>query len=546
MAGLNVEVLSRNATSSVQRMTGPQRTTFGLALVAIAIGVFLVTRVTNSTPMTTLYADLESTTAAAIVAELDAQGVPYELAGGGRIIQVPSDQVHAMRLNLSAQGLPDGSEGWSILDDQGITTSAFDQRVGYQRAMEGELAKTISAIDGVASANVHLAIPEHDLIVDDGKQASASVLLMTNANQSIAPMQVDAIVNLVASSVEGLNTDQVSVADQSGQVLAAPGQSSSVVGLEGDSQLRAKRDYESSLEADIESMLAAVVGPGLAVVTVAADLDFDSVVTVTEQYQPNESADGTQMMLAETTRNELYRGEDAGPAEGGELAVELPDDEGGLEPIAADADDESLKYSLDERDATYAVDKVITNSESGAGEVTSLSVAVLLDEDAVDAAKVGDIESLVSAAAGINPDRGDTVAVSLMPLSQQFREAIDAAAAEPTEAAVAGLDIVSLVRTVLAALVALVVILKGLRYLSRSSKAEVSAAAAAELEAGEDEEEDDEALGAGRMAAAELPEAPDEEAEPPEVKLQSLLANQSDDVAGVLRSWLNETEEVLT
>lgn len=536
MAGVSIEALGRSAASSVERMTGPQRVTLALAFAATALSVFLVARVTGNTPMSTLYADLEPSAAAAVVDQLESQGVPYELANGGRLIQVPADQVHAMRLDMSSQGLPNGGEGWSILDDQGITTSAFDQRVGYQRAMEGELAKTIAVIDGVASAEVHLAMPERDLIIDDGKQASASVLLVTSGSGSVTPTQVDAIVNLVASSIEGLQTDQVSIADQSGQVLAAPGEGSGVIGLEGDRQLRAKREYESALEADLESLLAAVVGPGLAVVTVAAELDFDSVVTVTEQYQPAESEAGDQMMLAETTRAEIYRTDGEAAADGGELAIELPDvalDDGTADAAAVD---DGLKYSLDERDATFAVDKVITNAENAVGQVDSLSVAVLLDEAAIESDRIAEIEELVSAAAGINSERGDTLAVSLMPLNEQFREALETEANDEAVEAGGGFDVVGLARTLATAIVAVVVIILGLRFLSRGSKREViDSLDLAELES---------TIASGSGGAGGSTSGHGNDQEPPELKLQSLIANQSDDVAGLLRSWLNDAEEV--
>lgn len=532
MAGVDLEAFGRNASDSVQRMTGPQRVTLALAFAATVLGLFVVTRVTGGTPMSTLYADLDPTTAASVISQLDAQDIPHELGAGGRIIRVPSDQVHAVRLDLSAQGLPAGGEGWSILDDQGITTSAFDQRVGYQRAMEGELAKTIASIEGVAAANVHLAIPEHDLIVDDGRQPSASVLLTTSGSTPISPMQVEAIVNLVASSIEGLQADQVSVADETGRVLAAPGERMGVVGLEGDSQLRSKRSYETALEADLESLLAAVVGPGLAVVNVAADLDFDSVQTVTEQFQPVENLDGGQMMLAETTREELYRDEVPGLAEDGDLAIELPENEDPEEEVDPNTD-QSVKYSLDERDATYAVDKVVTNAETAAGEVTSLSVAVLLDEAAVDAARVGEIEELVAAAAGIDPERGDALAVTLLPLNEDFKAAVEMAYADGEEEASGGLDLVGLIRTVLTALVALVVIFLGLRFANRASRGEVvESVTLNELEAG--------VTAAAALEAGEE----EEEGEPADSRLQSLIANQTDDVAGVLRSWLSEADQV--
>lgn len=539
MAG-NFSVIGQNAASSVQRMTGPQRVTLALAFAATALGVFLVARTTGNPPMSTLYTNLEATAAAEITAQLDSQDVPYELLNGGRIIQVPSSQVQQLRLTMASQGLPNSDAGWSVLDNQGITASTFQQRVGYQRAMEGELAQTISAIEGVSSANVHLAIPEHDLFVDDSTQPTASVLLVTGGSNSISPMQVDAIVNLVASSIEGLSPDQVSVADASGRVLAAPGQGSGVVGLEGDTQLRARREFEAVMENDLEALLALVVGPGHAVVNVAADLDFDSIVTVTEEYRPNESPAGDQVKLAETTRAEIYRGDDAAAEEGGELEIELPDDEENTEDTAT-AQDSGVNYSLDEQDVQYAVDKVITNASNAVGTVTSLSVAVLLDEAAVDAERVGDLQTLIETASGISVDRGDSVAVTLMPLNEDVMAAIDASnatgelAAGEEAAAGGALDIIGLARTVGTVLVALVVLILGLRYVSRGSKRKViDSVDLTELEAGSVA-----SIGAGSDSG----EAGDN-GEPPELKLQSLIANQTDDVADVLRSWLNEAEEV--
>ncbi|MGH1489488.1 MAG: flagellar basal-body MS-ring/collar protein FliF [Acidimicrobiales bacterium] len=552
MAG-NFQVIGQNAATSVQRMTGPQRVTLALAFAATAIGVFLVAKTASNTPMSTLYTGLEATTAASITSELDSQGVPYELMDGGRIIQVPSSQVQSLRLNLAGQGLTASSGGgWGVFDEQGITSSIFEQRVAYQRAMEGELARTIAAIDGVTSANVHLAIPESDLLVKDGKQATASVLLMADAS-AISPMQVDAIVNLVSSAIEGLSADQVSVADASGQVLAAPGEGNGVVGLQGDTQLRAKRQFEAVLENDLEQLLATYVGPGHAVVNISAELDFNSVVTVTEEYRPNETANGAQVKLGETTREELYRGDDVINDEGGQIEIEVPVDEEPLDGNAdgdidadreavddgADADDDaSVKYKLDEQDAQYAVDKVITNAENAKGTVTSLSVAVLLDEAVVDADRLAELETLIAAAAGVNADRGDSLAVTLLPMDDGVVAAIDAAneIGEPVAGeAAAGLDIIALARTVGTVIFALVVLILGLRYVSRGSKRKViESVNLNELEASPVA-----ALGAGEE------ETEEEAGEPPELKLQSLIANQTDDVADVLRSWLNEAEEVV-
>jgi flagellar M-ring protein FliF len=545
MAGVGLEAVRTNVTTSVQRMTGPQRMTLGFAFFATMIAMFLLTRVTGEAPMGTLYADLEPAAAGEVVNQLEAQGVPYELTNGGATIQVPADRVHALRLELSSQGLPDGGEGWSILDDQGITTSEFDQRVGYQRAMEGELARTIAAIDGVADANVHLVIPEDDLFVGDDVAASASVLLITDGASEIGPMQVEAVVNLVSSSVEGMTPDRVSVTDEAGRLLAAPGGSGGITGIEGDAQLRARIDYENEIEADLSQLLDTLVGPGMATVNVTADLDFDSISTVTEEYVPLETNDGDQRMLNETTRNEVYldaTGEDAT----GVLGTEVPtiDGEGNeVDPEEAAGDGQGVEYSLDERDATYAMNKTVTTAENAVGEVTSLSVAVLLPDTAVEEASLPEIESLVQAAAGVDETRGDTLAVSLLPINEQVQETIEAANA-PLEASEAGFDLIGLLRTIGTVVIALVVIFFGLRSL-RSGRVPAPDERP-ELIAGDgtDPAELEAAREAAALAEAEQAREQAEQVEQVESEVQSLIANQPDDVAGVLRSWLNEAEEV--
>ncbi|MEM8923635.1 MAG: flagellar basal-body MS-ring/collar protein FliF [Actinomycetota bacterium] len=545
MAVFDAQAFGRSAASSFQGMTGPQRLTLGLAFGATVLGIFFVASLTSATPMTTLYAGVDPADASAMVERLASRGVPYELADGGSTIKVPADQVDAARLDISGAGLTGGTEGWSILDDQGITTSSFDQRVGYQRAMEGELAKTIATIDGVSRANVHLAIPEHDLILDSTQQASASVLVVRSGTGALGPMQVDAIVNLVASSVEGLTVDRVSVADETGRVLAAAGEGSGVVGLEGDSQLRAKREYEALLEKDLESLLTAVVGPGLAVVNVSAELDFDSVTTVTETFQPTQAENGSQMLLAEVTRAEIYRDDEEAVAEEGELAVEPA--EPAEEAAEAAAAEEGVVYSLDERDATFAVDKVVTNAENRGGGVTSLSVAVLLDEAAVDAAKVPEIEAAVSAAAGINLERGDTLAVTLIPINERFTEGVEALAFDPTEEAGGGLDLIGLIRTVLTGLLAIVVAVLGIRMVSKGPKTDtvgsIDLTDSGELPAGSDGDKPQLTEGStGAASAAEGEGDGEDENELTQEQVDELISNQTDEVAGVLRSWLHETE----
>lgn len=546
----DLQAVGQNAAGSIQRMSGPQRVTLGLAFVATALSVFLVARTAGQTQMRVLYPNLEPSTAGDIVTELDAQGIPYELTNGGRTIQVPADRVDSIRLDMTARKIVQSDVGWSIMDDQSLTSTTFQQQIAYQRAMEAELAGTIASIDGVRSANVHLAIPEHDLFVDDANQASAAVMVDTGGT-SLAPTQVDAIVNVVAFSIEGLTKDQVSVSDESGRVLAAPDGGSGVVGLEGDLQLRSKHLFESALENDIEDLLEMVVGPGLAMVTVSAELDFDAQRTESETLEPILNEDGTQAKNSATTRDEIYIGEGAA-ADDGQLEVELPEDEAADGDADAAATGDGLSYTLNEEDVSYAINRVITTAEDSVGDVTSLSIAVLIDEASVDANRAADIQTMIEAAAGLDADRGDTLAVTLLPMDEDVKAAIEASsAAEAALPAGGGLDLVSLLRTVGTIIVALVVIVLGLRYLSKGPQrrvvesvdveeieANAAAKAVQELEAGLAE------LEAEAQAAAEAAAAEAEAALPAEERLQSLIANQTDDVAGVLRTWLNEAEEV--
>lgn len=550
MAGMNLQTLGQDTAASVSRMNGAQRVTLALAFVATAIGIFLVAKTTGSTPMTALFVGMEPSAASEVVAELESRGVNYELQDGGRMIQVPSDQVYNLRIDLFDKNIA-GGDGWKILDQQGMTTTVWQQEVAFQRAMEGELARTISAINGISSANVHLAIPEDRLLIGEDNEPSAAVLLRTSGSDAITSMQVDAIVNLVASSIEGMSADQVSVADQDGRVLAANGESGAVAGLEGETQMRATLDFERNLENDIERMLTNLVGFGLASVNVTAELNFDKISTVSEQNSAVLSDDGQQMLAEQTTSSESYDGT-GGAAEEGDLEIENPDEALGLDPDATDSD--GVVYQRDDASQDFLENRTVTNSQNGGREIQSLSVAVLIDEGSVAADSVADIENLVRATAGLSDQRGDVLAVSFMPFNDQIKAALEASNSAELltegEAAAPGMDLISLIRTIGTVIVALVVIIIGLR-MSKGPKRKVvesidlqriesESESAAELAAGGGSAAAGVLAGAAQLAAGEE----DEDREPAEEVLQSLIANQTDDVAGVLRTWLNDGDEV--
>lgn len=524
MAGTSLEAFGGSTVSSIRRMNTNQQMLLGGVFVVIVAVVFFISRLGGSTSMGILYSGLEPETAAGVVDELESRGVPYELSDSGRVVWVPRQQVAETRLDMSALGLPDSTDGWSILDDQGITSSEFDQRVGYQRAMEGELASTIAVIDGVAGANVHLVIPEQDLFVGDEIQASASVLLQTSNGTAIAPMQVQAIVNLVASSVEGLTANQVTVTDDAGRLLAG-GDSEGLASMESDNQIRMREGFESDVEQELVQLLAAVVGPDRAVVTVNAELDFDTVVRTEETYNESVNAAGATLPRSETTRVEEY----GDPGAGEEGVVEIEEEI--LEGPAQEGSDSS-SYRLDERDVIYALDSVITSTETAPGTIKSLSVAVVIDETIIPAERIAEIENMIAAAVGVDLARGDVVAVNLLPFDVSVEDA-EEAALEAEEAAVAATPggMMGMIRLAGTIVIGLVVLILGVLMLRKASRREVidsidlAALSAGELDA---------VGGDGRI-----------EPEKTEDDLLELVANQPEDIAAILRQWLSEPESVV-
>src|SRR3954466_580349 len=257
-----------------------QKVVIGLLLVGLVLGGFFFYSWITAPTYSPLFSNLASTDASAIVDELDAEGVTYELTDGGGTIMVPKDQVYSLRLAMSGKGLPAGQDtGYALLDQQGITTSEFQQQVTYQRAIEGELASTLEAIKGVNTAVVHIALPKEQVFVQDQGKPTASVLLDLGAGTNLSGEQISAVTNLVSSSIEGMDPADVTVADSSGQVLSAAGQVSSAA---GDQRSQMEQEYENRLAANAQKILDQVLGPNHAVVSVRADLDLSQRQSTSE------------------------------------------------------------------------------------------------------------------------------------------------------------------------------------------------------------------------------------------------------------------------
>lgn len=264
---------------AVKSFTIAQRTIAVIGVAALVLGGIALASFLGKPSYTPLFSGLSGADASTIVDQLQADGVPYELTNGGDTILVPQDSVYDQRLKAASAGLPSSSTaGYSLLDDMGVTSSEFQQTTTYKRALEGELAATISAIDGVQNATVRLAIPEDTVFVAEQGKPTASVFVETKPGATLSNDQVQAITNLTSASIDRMDAVDVAVIDAGGRVLSAVG-----VGAAGGASQQAS-DYEQRVQGSVQAMLDRVLGPGNATVAVAADMRLESGERVEETF----------------------------------------------------------------------------------------------------------------------------------------------------------------------------------------------------------------------------------------------------------------------
>ncbi|WP_127480797.1 flagellar basal-body MS-ring/collar protein FliF [Nocardioides pantholopis] len=518
-------LLTRGRTTFTAFTTG-QKLVAVLGTLALLLGGFMVFRWASTPSYAPLYSDLSASDASAVVEQLEAQGTPYELAGGGTTIMVPRDAVYSTRIDLSGEGLPTGSDGgYSLLDDQGLTTSDFKERTDYKRAMEGELASTIEAIDGVQTAVVHLAIPEKQVFADEQDPTTASVLIKTQAGDAVEPAQVQGVINLVASSIEGLDADQVTVTDSKGAVLSSPG---GVAGADGTGRSQLVADVQSEYRTKLQSMLDRVVGPGNSTVQVSAELDFDKAVTETLDYVAE--ADALPLSSEEVT--ETYNGTGPGNGANGVVGPDGQVEENGTAEGAGNGN-----YEKSHRTVDNAVGSRKVQRESTPGAIDKLSIGVVLDSNTTGQIAYQDIEELVAGTAGIEPDRGDSIAVSALPFDRSAEEATEAdlAKAEAEEAAAARNKTIRNVAIVVLVLAFLALAAIRSRRRAKRREAETSYL----VEQLREREPVAPAIEPSPAALA-LEESEASRSEELRDELTMLIERQPDDVAGLLRGWLAE------
>ncbi|MDR3487288.1 MAG: flagellar basal-body MS-ring/collar protein FliF [Bradyrhizobium sp.] len=391
------------------RGLGASRLLAMVAVTAALIGFFAFVIMRVTTPqMTTLFTDLSAEDSSGIIKDLERQAIPYELRNDGAVIMVPKDKVTRLRMKLAESGLPKGGGvGYEIFDkSDALGTTSFVQNINHLRALEGELARTIRAIDRVQAARVHLVLPERPLFSRETPEPSASIVVRVRG--ALEPQQIKAIRHLVASAVSGLKPQRVSIVDESGQLLAdgAAGDNDNAV---GDDRRAA---FEKRMRSEVEAIVSSVVGAGRARVQLSADFDYNRTTQTSDRFDPE----------GRVLRSSQTREESSATAEtNGQVTVnnELPGNQRGADN-AAPARDQSKKT---EETNNYEISHTTKTEVTEAGRVNRISVAVLVDGSYAKNDKgemvyqerskeqLDRIATLVRSAIGFDQKRGDQVEV---------------------------------------------------------------------------------------------------------------------------------------
>ena len=426
MPGFLIGPMDRVRTT-LATMTFQQKALAGVLVLGLALGAFFFVRWVTTPTYQPLFSNLSQTDAAAITDELSTEGVDYQLQGTGTIL-VPKEQVDSLRLTIAGKGLTPqaGSDsGYALLDQQGITTSEFEQQTTYQRALEGELNNTLESMDGVKSAAVHIAMPKDEVFVTDTSDPTASVLLDLTPGTELSGEQVQTVVNLVAGSIAGMKPADVSVSDTTGRVLSTTG------GAGSTGQADATTTFQNTLQTNAQQLLDRVLGPGNAIVTVAATMDFDQSQSTSTTY----SYPTTLPATSQQSTTETYTGNGNGAS--GVL---------GTDGTTGATTGGNGSYDKNSTTTNNPVNTTVENTVSAPGKVQRLTVAVALNTAAGVTAVPASIQDLVSQAVSLDPARGDAITVASMGFSTAAADAAQAGLAD-AQAAEASAQMWSMVKT---------------------------------------------------------------------------------------------------
>lgn len=482
----------------------------------------------NQVNYSTLYADLSPEDAGEIVSRLKEQRIPYKLTGGGTSLMVPADQVYELRLSLANSGLPAGGHvGFEIFDSNNFSTTEFVQKLNYQRALQGELERTISDFREVDRARVLLVIPEESLFVEDSKSPSASVSLKLRT--MLSADKVSGIVHLVASAVEGLSAEQVTVVETGGKVLFKGSNDGDEAALFASNKLDYQKEIEQGVARRVQTMLEGIVGKGKAIVRASADIAFDRVDFSEVKYNPDSRVIRSEQRSLEKSMN----------GSSGDGAVRLENTNQGTVPVQGGGNSGGEAEKQNEV-VNYEINKTTRRVTTPSGSITRLSVAAVVDgtyetvvgEDGAQTKsyvprseeELAEFEKLVKRAMGFSEDREDQVYVSSFAFSSSDM---------PSMAEEAPLDWPALIKEYSRILINIVLVLLVFMFVVRPLIKSVR-----DVNTGTKVQRHEE-LPSGREGE-EQGELPTPEIKDPRAITRKLAQDNTEKTEQLLRGWLNE------
>jgi flagellar M-ring protein FliF len=414
----------------IKAMPARSKIGFAVGVAALAGIIVAMTLWASQGDYKVLYANLSDKDGGAVIAQLSQMNVPYRMAEGGGAILVPAAQVHDLRLKLATAGLPKGTiSGFELMDSARFGQTQFQERLTFQRGLEGELTRSISSLAAVENARVHLALPNQNGFFREQQKPSASVLLTLHAGRTLDRAQIAGIVHLVSSSVPEMSPKAVSILDQTGTLLTGAGEGPQA-GLDAQ-QLQYVAQVEGGYTKRIRELLEPIVGADNLRATVAADIDFSQTEATSEEFKPNQGSEASISIRSQQTSEQ-------GGGAGSGLPSGVPGAASNQPPIAATAPLQGASQPLQgaptsgttagasgrrEAVTNYEVDKTVRVTRNASGNIKRLNAAVVVNNRSVVDAKgkstqvpltsdeLGKLTSLVQESIGFSKERGDSVKV---------------------------------------------------------------------------------------------------------------------------------------
>lgn len=402
----------------LQSTTPRGRVVLGLSAAGALAVALLLFQLAAKPSYAQLLSGLDPADTGQVTAALDEKGIGHEVRNNGTAVAVRKEQLAQARIALAEKDLAGGGKrkpGFELFDEQKLGTSDFQQKVAYERALEGEMARTVEQVDGVRGAEVELVLPEEELFASEQAPAKAAVLLAGDG-AGLEAGSVKGIARLVASGVKGLDAKNVTITDGTGRLLWPNGQEGDDPTAAAGGKQAAEARYERGLESSIGAMLAQSVGPGRALVRVKADLNTDQATRDRLTYGKE------AVPLRSETERERLRG--AAPRGGASGAG------GNIPSYAAGGAGGNANYRRETEKTDYAVDKTVERTKVAPGRVNRMQVALMVD-DSVPASQIAGLRDAVEAAAGVDEERGDRLTVTSVPFAAEAE--VEKAAESPLE-----------------------------------------------------------------------------------------------------------------